>query len=69
MTKKELINALAPWPDDAQVEIGVAADLDSEEPALEDKVWLEIAMVEDISLDPRNDNMLCLIFGGRITMG
>ena len=66
MTKKELVDALADWPDDTQVELGIPEDLDSDDPAKEDKVWLEITEVEEPNL--RMHNLHCLIFGGEVTM-
>lgn len=69
MIKSELINALSKWSDDAVIELAIAVDVNSDEPAMEDKVWLEIAMVEEPNPDPADSNKHCLIFGGRVVMG
>ena len=68
MTKKELLEGLKNWPDDAQVELAIAVRLDADEPAMEEKIWLEIAMVEETNPNPKDDNKHCLLFGGKITM-
>ena len=68
MTKQELIKALEQWPDDAKIEVGVPANPLGPDPIKQDKVWLNISMVEDISLDPKVDNTLCLLFCDQVTM-
>ncbi len=69
MTKAELIKALDNWPDHAQVELAIPVDVDSPEPMMEDKVWLEIGMVEEVNRDPEDTNLHCLLFAGKLTMG
>ena len=69
MKVSELINELSQWPMEAEVELAIPVDLDSEEPMMEDKVWLKIDMVEEPNVDPRDYNMHCLIFGGKVMMG
>jgi len=65
MKKGELIEALRNWPDDAEIEIAIPHDLDSKEPMMEDKIWLEIGMVEETNPDPVDINLHCLLFAGR----
>ena len=67
MTKKELVNSLAQWPDNAIVEIAIAKNLSAKEPFMEDKFWLDVEMIEDINPAPNSFNEHCLIFGGKIT--
>ena len=68
MTKKQLVKALEKWPDDAQVELAISVDLHSTTPIMEEKIWLELFMVEETNPDPQDNNMHCLLFGGSITM-
>lgn len=68
MTKQEIVKVLEQWPDDAQVELAIAVNLHAEDPVMEEKIWLEIAMVEESNLSPIDDKH-CLIFGGKITGG
>ena len=69
MTKRELINALSKWPDDAQIELAIAVDVDAENLKDEDKVWLEIDEVEIPSVvQGINTNKHCLIYGGKVMM-
>lgn len=35
---------------------------------MEDKIWLEIAMIEEPNPDPEDDNKHCLIFRDTVTM-
>ena len=69
MTKSELIKALENWPEDAQVEMAIPVDLDSEEPEAEDKVWFPISFVEEVNTDPKDTNEHCLLFAGKMSMG
>jgi len=66
MTKAEIIKALDKWSDDAQVELAIPVDLDSDEPMMEDKVWPEIKMIEETNSDPLDDNKHCLILAARL---
>jgi len=68
MTKKQLVKALEKWPDDAQVELAISVDLHSTTPIMEEKIWLELFMVEETNPDSQDNNMHCLLFGGSITM-
>lgn len=68
MTKYELLEALKGWPGDAEIEIAIPVDLDADEPMMEEKIWLEIDMVEDANPDPVDSNLHCLLFAGEITM-
>ena len=68
MKIKELIKELQQWPEDAQVELAIPVDLHSIHPVMEDKIWLELKMVEEPNPDTRDSNNHCLLFGGKITM-
>ena len=64
MTKKELVERLAPWPDDAEVEIEVRNILKTGgEP-----VWADIVDVEN--WDRVKDSCIghCLMLAGKIVM-
>ena len=65
---KELVKSLEQWPDEAQIEIAIPTNPFSTEPMMEDKIWFEINMVEDINPDPVDDNMHGLLFAGKVTM-
>jgi len=67
MEVKQLINELSNWPKDAQVEVAIPV-MESNEPEMEDKVWREVSMVEEVNPDPRDDNKHCLLFAGKITI-
>ena len=62
MKKGELIEALWNWPDDAEIEIAIPHDLDSKEPMMKDKIWLEIGMVEETNPDPTST--VCFLRAG-----
>ena len=57
MTKKELIDALSNWPDDAVVEVSV--------PSEDSATWHELTGVENFT---GHDTKHCLLYAGNITM-
>lgn len=69
MTKKELLAKLEDWPDKTRIEISVAVNTKAEDLQNEDKVWLEIAGVEEANYINTHHVKHCLIYTGRVTMG
>lgn len=61
MTKKELVELLAEWPDDAAVEIAILNATNT------DYTWYEIVNVEEPTAD-KTYNKHCLIYPGNATM-
>lgn len=57
MTKKELIEGLKLWPDNAEIEVSI---MDEGEP-----IWMDIVEVERVG---KADNNHCLLYTGRIVM-
>jgi len=67
MTKAQLLEALKNWPDDAQIEVSIPADIDD---PTNDRVWFEIRDVEKFknSLKNKGFDEHCLLYAGKITM-
>ncbi len=67
MTKKELVDSLKNWPDNAEVVVSVSKESDMSDPHNEeDKIWYELVDVE-IPMEGE-ENPHCLLFGGKVVM-
>ena len=66
MTKKELLDALASWNDDTEIEISICPDADMKSLGESDRIWYELTNVEQPSIN--DDKAHCLLIGGLVTM-
>ena len=57
MTKKELIEDLRLWPDNAEIEVSI---MDEGEP-----IWMDLVEVEQVG---KVDNDHCLLYTGEVVM-